>query len=189
MASDAVSSDGLPLVEGAVTGAVGWLLGYVFTYLVVSPGVRDSSLQRVIELFGGESATYEIVGWVFYNAHFVNTLFQDVPLVGGRTTSFIGGDQGFTVLIYVVPVGLLLAAGAVLGRYRDVTTGKEGALVGVTALPGYLLLSVAGTFLFEVTLADVSGGPELLPAVFLAGVVYPGLLASGGGAVVGVVDD
>lgn len=186
MSSGSAVSDRLPFVEGAIAGGAAWLLGYVVTYLVVSADVRDSSLQRVIETFGGESATYEIVGWVFYNAHFVNTVFRNVPFLGSRTTSFVGGDGGFTALLYVIPVGLLLAAGVALGRYRGVTTGTEGALAGVAVTPGYLLLSVAGVFLFEVTVGDISGGPELLPALFLAGVVYPVVFACGGGALAGV---
>ncbi|WP_435067807.1 hypothetical protein [Haloplanus sp. C73] len=189
MSSNSNITDRLPLVPGALSGVAAWVLGYAFTYLLVAPDVRESSLQRIIETFGGESATYELVGWVFFNAHFVNTVFQNVPFVGSRTTSFVGGEQGFTVLLYVIPVGLLLAAGVALARYQGVTDPTNGALTGLTALPGYLLLSVAGVFLFEVTVGDVSGGPTLLPAVVLAGIVYPVLFAGGGGALIGMVAD
>ncbi|WP_248897046.1 transporter [Haloplanus halobius] len=189
MSSNSNVFDTLPFVAGALSGVVAWVLGYVFTYLIVAPDIRESALQRIIETFGGDSATYELVGWVFFNAHFVNTVFQNVPLVGNRTTSFIGGEQGFTVLLYVIPVGLLLAAGIALARYRGVTNATDGALTGVTALPGYLLLSVVGVFLFEVTVADVSGGPDVLPAIFLAGIIYPALVAGGGGALIGMLAD
>jgi hypothetical protein len=176
-------------VAGATSGVVAWVLGYALTYLVVAPDVRESSLQRIIETFGDGSATYELVGWVFFNAHFVDTVFRNVPFLGSRTANFVGGDQGFTVLLFAIPVGLLLATGVALARYRDAEDATDGALTGATALPGYLLLSLVGVFLFEVTVGDISGGPDLLPALFLAGVVYPLLFAAGGGAVAGLLAD
>ncbi|SEA22616.1 hypothetical protein SAMN04488065_2344 [Haloplanus vescus] len=187
MSANDTVSDSLPLAAGALSGVAAWVLGYVFTYLLVAPDIRESALQRVIEAFGDGSATYELVGWVFFNAHFVDTVFQNIPFLGSRTTSFVGGEQGFTVLLYVIPVGLLLAAGVALARYRGATTPTDGVRVGLTALPTYLLLSIVGTFLFEVTVGDVSGGPDLLLAVVLAGLVYPALFAGGGGALVGMV--
>jgi hypothetical protein len=173
----------VPIVEGSIAGLVTWIVGYVLTYLVVAPDVRESSLNQIIEALDGDPATYEMVGWVFYNAHFVEVVFEDIPLIGARTATYVGGEDGFTVLLYVIPVGLLLAAGLALARYDGTADTTRGALVGLTALPGYLLLSLAGVFLFEVTVGGASGAPDLVAGVVLAGIVYPGVFATGGGVV------
>lgn len=165
--------DRLQLVVGGAVGATAWLLGYVLTYVIVAPDVRDSPLHRFVEAFEGEPATYEMVGWVFFNAHLVDTVFQDLPLVGTRTATFIGGEEGFTVALYVVPAGLLLATGIALARYHRATTPTEGVLAGLPAVPAYLLLSVVGALAFEVTVAGATGAPDLLSAVVFAGIVYP----------------
>jgi hypothetical protein len=159
------------------------VLGYLITYVIVAPGVRDSALNRIVEAFGGDAATVEMVGWVFYNAHFVSTVFRDVPFVGGGSTSYVGGEGGFTVLLYLVPVAVLFAAGLALARADGSREPSRGALVGATALPGYLLLSLAGVFLFEVSVGGATGAPDRLAGVFLAGLVYPALFAAAGGAV------
>lgn len=177
------------LLEGAVAGIAAWLVGYVLTYVVVAGEVRDSPLHRVLEAFDGEPATYEMVGWVFYNAHFVETVFRDVPVLGSYATSYVGGEQGFTPLLYVVPPALLLAAGIAVATLRGVDTPSEGAAVGLTVVPGYLLASVVGAFLAEVTLGAASGAPDLLPAVVLAGIVYPVVFAGGGGVVAAVLEE
>jgi hypothetical protein len=179
-----MSSDqnrGVPIVSGSLIGFGAWVLGYLLTYVVVGSAIRESALNRIIEAFDGDPATYELVGWVFYNAHFVDVVFTDVPLFGGGTTSYVGGEDGFTVLLYLIPVGLLLAAGLALSRYEGATETNRGALVGLSVLPGYLLPSIAGVFLFEVTVGGASGAPDLVAGIFLAGIVYPGLFATVGG--------
>lgn len=176
-----VRRDTLPIVRGAVTGAAAWVLGYLITYVLVAPDIRDSSLNRIIEAFDGAPATYEMVGWVFYNAHFVSTVFQDIPFIGGGSVSYIGGEDGFTALLHVLPIALLFAGGLVLARAERSTNTTRGALVGTTALPGYLVLSIVGVFLFEVSVGSATGAPDRLAGVFLAGVVYPALCAASGG--------
>jgi len=177
------------LLSGIVTGIGTWIAGYVATYVLVAPNVRESGLARIIEAFDGQAATYELVGWVFYNAHMVETVFRDIPLIGSRATSYIGGEAGFTTLLYALPVAFLFAAGLGLARYRAVDTPTAGAIIGSTVVPGYLLAAAASVFLFEVSIGGATGGPDLLPAVVLAGIVYPLVCAGGGGAVGGLLED
>ncbi len=181
-------TDDLPLVEGTIAGLLAWVFGYVFTYAIVASDIRDSPLNRFLEAFEGEPATYEMVGWVFYNAHFVETVFRELPVIGDQSTSAISGDGGFSVVLYVIPVGLLLAAGLALARSQGTETPTDGVLAGLTVLPAYLLLSVVGIVLFEVTLGGATGGPDRLTAVFLAGIVYPLLVAGAGGALGAVLE-
>lgn len=176
------------LLSGTVAGVMSWIAGYVSTYLLVAPNVQESGLNRIIEALDGEPASYELVGWVFYNAHMVETVIRDIPLVGSRTTSYIGGEAGFTTVLYLVPVAFLFAAGLGLARYRAVDGPTGGAIIGITVLPGYLLAAVAGVFLVEVSVGGATGGPDLLAAVVLAGIVYPVVCAGCGGAVGGLLE-
>jgi hypothetical protein len=177
------TTERLPIGEGTITGLAAWAFGYVVTYLIVAPDVRESPLHRLVRALEGEPATYEMVGWVFYNAHFVDTVFRNVPFVGGHTTTFVGGDGGFTALLYAVPAGALFAAGFAVGSRCEADNVIEGVLAAATVVPGYLLPSIAGAFLFEVALGGASGGPDPLAAVALAGAVYPAVFAVGGSTV------
>jgi hypothetical protein len=97
----------------------------------------------------------------------------------------VGGENGFTPLLFVVPPALLFAAGLALGRYRGVETPRDGAATGLGAVPGYFLLSLVGVFLFTITTGPASGRPDPVLAVALAGVVYPAAFGALGGAVAG----
>jgi hypothetical protein len=178
----------MPTVFGAVTGLVAWAAGYVLTYAVAAQEVRDAPLTQVVEALAGGPAAHEVVGWVFYNAHFVETVFRGLPVVGRGSANYVGG-AGFTPFLYLVPAGLLFAAGVGLARSVGARGASDGFTAGATAVPGYLVLSLAGTFLFEVTVGGASGQPDPLAGVVLAGVVYPLLFAGGGGALAGAVSE
>ena len=171
-------SDRVPSVlEGSVVGLFAWVLGYALTYVLVGSEVREGTLNRVLEFMTDDEATYEIVGWVFYNAHFVDTVFEGIPFVS--TANFVGED-GFTTALFLVPPALLLVSGLALSRYRGVTDAAEGVLTGLAVVPGYFLASVVGVFLFQVSVGDASAAPDLAPALVLAGVVLPTAFATAG---------
>lgn len=156
----------LPLIPGAVAGIVAWLLGYLFTFILVGDTVRDSVVRRVIEFLGGDLPTWRVVGWIYYNAHFVSTNF-DGAFAGSR--NFIGGD-GVTPVVYVVPPLVLFAAGLAVGRAAGVRDDLErAALVGLTVVSGYFVLSLVGVFVFAID----GAGPTVAEALLLAGILYP----------------
>ena len=177
-----------PYAVGAVAGFLAWLVGYVLTYLLTATELDDSALNAFIKLAEGESATYELVGWVFYNAHFIDVRYVNVAPFSPRR-HFIGGEDGFTVLLYLLPPLMLFAAGLAVGRYCGSADTPEGAVTGVLVLPGYLVLSVAGVFLFEVTVGNASGRPDLLAAIVLAGFLYPAVFGAVGGVVAAATTD
>lgn len=183
--SSNIDTDSLPFLEGAVAGVLAWVLGYVFTYLIAGTGVRDSPLNQFLEAFGDGGAVYEVVGWVFFNAHFVDTIVDVQIGIFGSTNavSFIGGEDGFTPILYVIPVALLFAAGLAMTRYQGLSDVSTGAIAGALVVPGYLLLCLVGAFLFQVDVGDSSGGPDILTAIVLAGIVYPAVFGAFGGAV------
>ena len=179
-------ADTLPAATAG--GLTAWVVGYLSTYLVVAPNVRDSGLNRLIEALDGEPATYELVGWVFYNAHLVDVVIEDIPLLGTRSTSYIGGEDGFTLVLFLIPVALLFAAGLALARYQRAETPAEGAMLGALVVPGYLLATVAGVLVVEVSVGGATGGPDLLAAAVLAGIGYPLVCGGLGGAVGGLLE-
>lgn len=187
--SNNVRADRPPVVVGAIAGVIAWLLGYVFTFLIAGPEVQDSTAQRFIEAVQGEPSTYEMVGWVFYNAHFVDTVFVGIPLVGDQTTNAIGSEGGVSMLLYLIPVGLLLAAGLAVGRFSGSESPTDGAFAGLTVVPGYLVLTLLGLFVFEVTIGGATGRPAQLEAVVIAGILYPVILAAAGGVLAAVTQN
>ena len=183
--SSTTATDSRPFVESAIAGAAAWGLGYVFTYLLAATDIEESPLNQLIEFFEGESATYELVGWVFYNAHLVDISYSGLgPFSPPR--NYIGGEDGFTVFLYLIPPALLLIAGLAIGRYRGVTEINDGAITGALVTPGYLILSILGTFLFTVSVGGASGAPDLIPAIFIAGLVYPIVFGGIGGVLASV---
>lgn len=178
----------LPFVPAAVAGFLTWVVGYVFTYLLVASDMRESGLNQFAQTFGDGDATYELVGWVFFNSHFVDAII-DAGFFGSSTANFVGGEDGFSVLLFAVPVLLLVAAGLAVGRYQGVSGPNDGAIAGALVVPGYLVLSIVGAVLFRVEAGGATGEPDLLPAVLLAGLVYPLVFGAIGGVVAAVTTD
>lgn len=166
----------LPVAVGAVVGAVAWVLGYLFTYVITASDIRNSLMGRVLEAV--DVPVWKAVGWVFFNAHFVTT---NVEGFFGGARNFIGGENGFTPLLYVVPPLLLLGAGLAVARYRGATETGDAAVAGLTAVVGYAVLSVVGVFVFAVGGGDIQ--PDVIAGVLLAGVVYPAVFGAVGAAI------
>lgn len=171
---------------GMLVGGLAWIAGYLISYVIVSERLRDTALQEVIELIQGDPATFEMAGWVFFNMHFVDTAIRDLPVIGGHATNFIGGEDGFSALLYLVPIVLLLAGGLVTGYFSGTDDPTTGGAVGATLTLGYLLCTLVGIVVFEMMIAGVTIGPDTLAAILLAGLVYP-IVAGGTGGVVGVL--
>lgn len=180
----------LPLGTGAVVGAVAYVLGYAFTYLLASDHVREGPFNQVVEFASGSDATYELVAWVFYNAHFVPALVEvDLPFVGGTdAVNFVSQSDALSPLLYLVPVVLLLGGGLAVCRRVQPADAGEAALSGASVALGYLPLAVVGAFLSRIELGSSTGGPDLLLAVVLAGLAYPLVIGAVGGVVAGVTD-
>jgi hypothetical protein len=177
MADDRNLGD-LPFGVGAAAGAGAWILTYLFTYIITSSEIQNSIIGRFTDI-----PTWKAVGWVFYNAHFANTIV-DVPIVGGAT-NFIGGENGFTPLLYVIPPLLLLVAGLAVGRYYGATDDTAGAaMAGVTTVVGYGVLSIVGVFLFA--MQEPSIGTDPITGILLAGIVYPAVFGTVGAVAAGL---
>lgn len=186
--SPTVDFDDLPLIEGAIAGAAAWIVGYVLTALLVLARIEETELGEISDTVGDSGSGTDFIGWVFFNSHFVDTVLEgDVLGFGGSSTvSFIGGD-GFTPLLYLVPVALLISSGLAVGRSQGVTEIPNGAVAGALVVAPYLVLSAIGAVLFRVSTeafgVSFSGQPELLSAILLAGIVFPAIFGAIGGMI------
>lgn len=200
--------DGVPLLGGAVFGALAYVCGFVTTYLLV---VADGGLEAsaVIETSFGdvglfdlgfpqpEPSTVEFSGWIFYNAHFVETVFSpDIPTTANPESGALGESRNLLssastqipeLLYYLVPVVLLAGCGYLLARRNTVHSLREAAKTGVTLLGGYFPLALLGTFLFTASKAGerngievtTTGGPTL-GTVLVVAAVFPILFGTAG---------
>jgi len=167
-------------MKGIIAGAGSWIAGYVLTTLLVLNCIEGSELGEIAENAGDGGSGIDFVGWVFFNAHFVDTVVAaDFLGIGGSITATFIGRDGFTQLPYLVPVALLVGAGLAVGRSRGITETAEGASTGLFVLSPSLLLSAIGAVVFRVSTAALGGSfngqPELLPTILLAGLVLPAI--------------
>lgn len=163
------------LGAAAISGAVAYVVGYAATYLATSDALEGATLTDLLNAFGDGEPVPQLVGWVFYNAHFVGTTIDvAVPFVGGTgTVDLIAESAALSPILYAIPPALLFAAGVVAARATGATETDDALRIGPAVTIGYLPLVIVGTVLFTVTVGDSSGKPALLPAIAVAGVLYP----------------
>ncbi|MFC6730515.1 transporter, partial [Natronoarchaeum mannanilyticum] len=113
---------------GAALGAAAYVLGYLVTYVTQRGSVEErfEGFNFVADLLGGDPIpAWKGVGWLFYNAHFVDT---EIPGFGGtQTRNFVANaDGGSLALLFLVPPLLLLGAGVVAATLSRAATAADG---------------------------------------------------------------
>lgn len=184
------SSRNVPWLPAAVTGVVAFALEYLVVYLWQANRVRENlqGLNAIIELLGGQSIpAWKVVGWLFYNAHFVD--ITRPAFGGGRTTTNLIASGDAPQLLYVLPPLFLLIAGVVLVRYVGLSAPRDGALCGTVVSLGYAIPAWIGVFAVRVTTDDAWLGPAVALGFVLAGVVYPVVFGAIGGALAALTSD
>jgi hypothetical protein len=168
----------LPLQQGALYGALAFVVGYALSYaylLVAGSDFLDSDIVSENML--------QLVGWVFFNAQFVRIELDQTPatfdLLGQLASTEV--LQLPALLLTVLLAVLLIAAGY---RVADAvsspqTTVDQGTVFGATIVTGYLPLVFFGALLFEAS--SVGGRPDVFGGVLLAGILFPALLGALGG--------
>lgn len=174
----------LPFAGGALAGAGAAVVGYLLTYLWQANAMREQmeGVNFIIEFFGGEAIpAWKAVGWLTFNAHFVDYLR---PAIGGGQVSenFIAAGDA-PMLLYLVPVVMLVGAGFLLAWTDGAMEPSRGAAVGATTILGYLPFAVAGVFLFAVNRGDATIQPDPVTGILLAGIIFPLVLGAIGGVV------
>lgn len=176
--------DGRTLGLAAAGGVLAYLVGYALTYAVVGQDVSNSLAARVLEVATGDPGTWKLVGWVFYNAHYVSV---EVPGLFGSTAVNLVGET-FTSALLVFPPAALLVGGAAVAVLGRTAAPVAGGVAGVAVTLGYLPLAAVGAVLVGIDVGDATAGPTVAAAVLLAGLVYPLVFGAVGGAVGGAVD-
>jgi hypothetical protein len=178
------------LAAGAVAGAVTYGVGYVLTYLLTSGDVRESGLARITEAVTGDEVVWQIVGWLFYNAHLVPA---QVPAPGPQAAvnpNVVTGADGIVVGLLALPPVLLAGAGWMVTRGATDSTqlrfdfgvsGRRYAINGaLVTMLGYLPLSILGTLAFGIGGLN-SVGPDQYYGLVVAGAIYPLVFGGIGG--------
>ncbi|MDH5019620.1 transporter [Halobacterium rubrum] len=181
--STSSSSQGVTsAVAGAAAGAVAYVVGYLVTYLWQSGSVEESlqAYNAIVDLLGGDPIPgWQAVGWLYYNAH--NVAFTTPALGSGRVSQNLVADGNAPMLLYLVPVVVLLAAGFVVARAGDASDAEGGVRAGAAVTLGYAVLAVVGLFLFRYSVGDTTVHVDYALGVLLAGVVYPAVFGGLGG--------
>lgn len=155
-------------VRGAVAAVAAWVTGLAAATVAASL------------VFG--SGTLSSGALFFYNLHLVPlSPVGGVTDAGGNAVVQTLGVPGLAAAL--LPVALLAIAGGVLAWRAQATSRRSSAAAGVSVVPGYLALSVAGALAFTGPLFGGVYRPSVLLAALLAGIVFPVV----GGAVGGVV--
>lgn len=169
--------DRVPIVQSIVAGFAAWIASFVAVVVFVA-GTED----------GDNLVGY--AGNLLYNAHFV-----EVELSAGSDTQTQnllaeGATELSEFAYYAVPIVVLLIVGIAIGRAANGSSPDAGAIAGAAIAFGYFVLTIAGTFLFEVTVeggwfqADTTITPTLdVMTIVLMGVLYPAVIGAIGGTI------
>ncbi len=167
------------LGAGALVGFGAWVAGLVLTVLVVwLVGFGDADGGSGA---GFDAADPELLGLVYFGAHFVDTRPRP-PVTDGFNfvTELVEGVDPTYRVLFLVPPLVLVLAGAVVAALDD--RPFDGPLVAVGYLPPCLL----GAVLFRVeveTVVSFTLVAASTPAVVVAGAAYPLVLGLVGGVV------
>lgn len=175
----------VPILRGAVAGAVAWILGYLVTYLVAIDRVQGNWQAEWLQFVAEDASDWKIVGWLFYNAHNADIRFPSVGIFTVENQNFVAADDGSLWLLYLVPPLLLLVAGAVITASSEevLRSSTDAAIAGATVTVSYLVLAIVCLFAFGVTVGEGVIRPDVIPAVLLAGIVYPLVFGATGGVI------
>lgn len=182
----------VPVVTGAIAGALSVVTGYLVTLVVVAIAESDSIFDDLLAS----------AGWVYYNAQFVNAeLVIERDEDAGVLEDFFAGlaehefnlvtgdgataemvDLAAPALLYhLIPVVAFLVAGFVVARRVGAVDGVQGAVAGASLVLGAVVVALLGTFVFTLSDNGAAISPLFLEGVVLAGIAYPGLLGALGG--------
>lgn len=172
-------------LPSAAAGLASFVLGYLATWVVAGPQIRET--------MAGAVPAWKAAGWYYYAAHFVDLVATRSagPFSGTGTVDPIASAEANLGLLYAVPPAVLVLSGLGVAVWQGLDRPGPAALGGALVALGYGAAAVVGAVLVPHTAAgtvfgvEVSSsiGPQLAGAVLLAGVIYPVVFGAIGGAV------
>ncbi|MBS3760375.1 hypothetical protein [Halodesulfurarchaeum sp.] len=177
------------ILASAGLGGIAGIIGYLLSFLLVDGEARSVAI---------EVADWKLVGWYFFNGHLVDVeATGSIGEFGGsETINFIAQSSAASAgVIYLVPPLVLLGVGGLLAARLDARDLGEAVFAGAPVAIGYVVVMTVGAVLTQASTeasfvgVDVSGsiGPQFLPSVLLAGVVYPLVFATVGAIMVLII--
>ncbi|WP_248517891.1 hypothetical protein [Salinarchaeum laminariae] len=171
--------DRVPIVQSVVVGIVSYVVSFALVAMVVA-GMEDGD-----DLVGA-------AGNILYGAHFVDAKYT--VSAGGQSQSethnFISESslEAPEFLYQIIPIVVLLVAGIALVRYLEIPDETDAAIAGAALAIGYVVLTIVGTFVFELSDTQMGITAEVVPklglmTVLLMGIVYPVVIGGIGGYV------
>jgi len=187
-----------PWASGVVAGVVTFLVGYLAFFAVVLVGARS--------ITGPLAGVARVVGFFFYNAHFIPTERRARLVIesnGSDATreitqqatnnTLLNASTALPVWVYLlVPALVVVAAGALFARVHFEGPTSPQALVrralgsGAALTLGYLLVALVGTFVLAERVSQGEAFRERQPErlrTLLFGAVYPFVLVSLGAGI------
>lgn len=178
------------LAAGTVVGVLAYGVNYgvMRWFLAMDGATWEEAYSSVIV----SNPMLKFTGQTLYNAHFVGTRFTgdtgSVTIRNFVTDASIQTNLTSAVpaIIYLLaPILVLTLAGYLLSPYPTrPTSWNVAAKNGLCTVPGYLVLSIGGMLYFSLSGGFVISNPDPIPAILLAGIVYPALWG-GAGAMIG----
>ncbi|AGB14814.1 hypothetical protein Halru_0162 [Halovivax ruber XH-70] len=185
MSRTAGSTDGGRIAASAGVGVLVAAIGYLLTTLLIRDEVKEN-LENFAEWKG--------TAWYYFNAHFVELERSgSVGGISGTDTINLISESGSANadLLYVIPPVVLLFAGALLAYRLDVRDLGGAVVTGAPVALGYSVVMSLGALVTESSSQGAVFGvewggsmaPVLLPAVVLAGILYPLVFATAGAVI------
>lgn len=168
-----------------VIGIAAYLIGYVIFYAVatIDEGLTWSVLRESIGSAG-------LAGWAYYSAHFVG-MSAEAPTFLGESINLLQEAPPETpvLVLYLVPVALLLLAGAVNALADDDfdrQATNHAAYCGAVISNGYAVAAILGAVVFTyeetVLVVDIDVAPDIGYTLLMMAFLYPIVIGGIGGA-------
>ena len=169
---------------GFLAGVAAFLVGYALTFLWRGRAIEESiePLEALLAFVEAEPiGAWRVVGWLYYGGHFVDTRVtaEFGPFETTVYLDLVREGAGNLEALYLVPPFLLLVAGAIVAAGFHVSDVQTGALLGASVLLGYVVAILGGLVVF----AYDGTRPDPVPAIVIAGVLYPLVFGGVGGAI------
>ncbi|APX97458.1 hypothetical protein [Natronorubrum daqingense] len=182
-ANDGPASRGSSVAASAGLGVLAAAIGYLASYVLIIDEAREA--------VGDGVADWKGVAWYFYNAHLVDIETSgEFGAWGGTDTANLIAESGSTsaTLLYVLPPLVLFTIGAILAAQWHVNDIGGAVLAAAPVTIGYAVVLSIGAHVAESSSEGTFGpiemsgsvAPELLPAILLAGILYPLVFATAG---------
>lgn len=176
--------DRVPIVQSVVAGLAAYVASFIVIAILIA-GTEDGD-----DLVG-------FAGNILYSSHFGESKVESSTPLGSSSSTENLLSEGATELpefvYYAVPIVILVVVGIALARAVSVREPDAAAIAGAATAIGYLVLTIAGTFLFEFTrpittqgqqVGEATASPELnAMTVIVMGLLYPLVFGAIGGAI------